>query len=206
MSGIEDLKSKVISKNGMAMAHQFAVSLPSLSGGIGGRDINILCKAVDLPGKQLTTLDWNVGVYNEKVVNGFLMEDVNMTFIMLNDYGVKKYFDEWTALMIDEEKGNIAYKDAYQKKVTLHQLVKPQFRLGVDLGPLSIDFDILGKSIYSVELEDAFPTTLNAIALSNEADQLVEFSVQMSYTKWKVVKDEREAIEPKFSLNLGKYI
>ena len=79
-------------------------------------------------------------------------------------------------------------------------------RIGFDLGPLSIDFDILGSSIYSVELEDAFPTTLNAISLSNEADQLVEFSVQLSYTKWKVVKDERELIKPKISLDLGKYI
>jgi|TARA_R110000744_G_scaffold183577_3_gene302920 hypothetical protein len=206
MSGIEDLKSKLAQKNGMAMANQFAIGLPSLTEDMGGRDINVLCKSVDLPGKQLTTLDWNVGVYNEKVVNGFLMEDVNLTFIMLNDYGVKKYFDEWTSLMIDEERGNIAYKDQYQKKVTLHQLVKPQMRIGFDLGPLSIDFDILGSSIYSVELEDAFPTTLSAISLSNEADQLVEFSVQLSYTKWKVVKDERELIKPKISLDLGKYI
>lgn len=206
MAGIEDLKSKIIMKNGMALAHQFAVSLPSLSGNMNGRDINVLCKSVDIPGKQMTTLDWNVGVYNEKVVNGFLMDDVTMSFYMLNDYGVKKYFDEWTKLMIDEDRGNISYKDQYQKSVKIYQLAKPQLRLGTDIGPLSIDFDLLGNSIYSVELEDAFPTTMNAISLSNEADQLVEFSVQLSYTKWKVVKDKRELLEPNLSIDLGSII
>lgn len=206
MAGIEDLKSKIMMKNGMAMAHQFAVTLPSLSGNMNGRDINVLCKSVDIPGKQMATLDWNVGVYNEKVVNGFLMEDVTMSFYMLNDYGVKKYFDEWTKLMVDEERGNIAYKDQYQKSVKIYQLVKPQIRLGIDLGPLSIDFDVLENSIYSVELEDAFPTTINAISLSNEADQLVEFSVQMSYTKWKVMKDDRKLLEPNISIDLGSII
>jgi hypothetical protein len=109
-------------------------------------------------------------------------------------------------LMVDEERGNIAYKDQYQKSVKIYQMVKPQMRIGFDLGPLSIDFDLLGNSIYSVELEDAFPTTLGAITLSNDADQLVEFSVQMSYTKWKVVKDERELLKPKLNLDLGSII
>jgi hypothetical protein len=161
---------------------------------------------VDLPSKQMTSLDWNVGVFNEKVVSGFATEDISMSFHMLNDYGVKKYFDEWTKLMVDEERGNIAYKDQYQKSVKIYQMVKPQMRIGFDLGPLSIDFDLLGNSIYSVELEDAFPTTLGAITLSNDADQLVEFSVQMSYTKWKVVKDERELLKPKLNLDLGSII
>ena len=53
MSGIEDLKSKLAQKNGMAMANQFAIGLPSLTEDMGGRDINVLCKSVDLPGKQL---------------------------------------------------------------------------------------------------------------------------------------------------------
>jgi len=193
-------------KNGMAMANQFAVTLPSLTNDVSSREISVLCKSVDLPSKQMMSLDWNVGVFNEKVVNGFATEDITMSFYMLNDYGMKKYFDEWTKLMVDEERGNIAYKDQYQKSVKIYQMVKPQMRIGFDLGPLSIDFDLLGNSIYSVELEDAFPTTLGAITLSNDADQLVEFSVQMSYTKWKVVKDERELLKPKLNLDLGSII
>jgi len=206
MAGIEDLKSKIIMKNGMAMANQFAVTLPSLTNDVSSREISVLCKSVDLPSKQMMSLDWNVGVFNEKVVNGFATEDITMSFYMLNDYGMKKYFDEWTKLMVDEERGNIAYKDQYQKSVKIYQMVKPQMRIGFDLGALSIDFDLLGNSIYSVELEDAFPTTLGAITLSNDADQLVEFSVQMSYTKWKVVKDERELLKPKLNLDLGSII
>ena len=74
-------------------------------------------------------------------------------------------------------------------------------RVGFDLGPLSIDFDLLGASIYSVELQDAFPTTISSIELSNEANGLIEVSVQFSYTNWKVIKDERGLGE--LSISLG---
>lgn len=209
MAGIEELKSKVISKNGMAFSNQFGIELPS----IGGEDkdtLNILCKTAELPGKQITTIDRNIGLQFEKVVNGFAVADVTVSFIMLNDYGVKKYFDNWTRMMVDEEGGRVAYKTDYAKKITIHQLSKPQVRLGFDLGPLDFNFDLFGNSIYSVELEDAFPTSINAISLANDADQLVEFSVQFSFTRWSVKQDKRDSlsdfIDAKFNVNLGKYI
>ena len=53
MAGIEDLKSRLISKNGMAMANQFSVELPTIVGsknirlkGLDARTANILCKSV----------------------------------------------------------------------------------------------------------------------------------------------------------------
>lgn len=209
MAGIEELKSKVISKNGMAFSNQFGIELPS----IGSEDkdtLNILCKAVELPGKQIATIDRMIGMQMEKVVNGFAVTEVTASFIMLNDYGVKKYFDKWQSLMVDEEGGRVSYKTDYAKKITIHQLSKPQVRLGFDLGPLDFNFDLFGNSIYSVELEDAFPTSINAIPLANEADQLVEFSVQFSFTRWSVKQDKRDSlsdiIDAKFNVNLGKYI
>jgi len=39
--------------------------------------------------------------------------------------------------------------------------------------------------VYKVELEDAFPTTMNSISLNNEQDGLVQLNVQMSYRNWK---------------------
>ena len=65
------------------------------------------------------------------------------------------------------------------------------FRTGFDIGPISFDLDLFAASIYSVELLDAFPTTINSIELSNEADGLVEMSVQFSFTNWQVIEDKR---------------
>ena len=99
MAGIEQLKGKLTSKNGIAMANQFAVSLPSI-GEIDQRELNVICKDVTLPGRQIMSLDRNVGIFNEKVANGFGVEDVSITFYVLNDYGVKRYFDAWANKMV----------------------------------------------------------------------------------------------------------
>ena len=111
---MEDLKGKLISKNGMAMSNQYSVEMPSevgsgLDGGVktklkgmSGTTANLLCKSVSMPGKQITTLDRQIGIFSEKVVNGFAVDDVTMTFYALNDYGAKKYFDTWRSAMLGE--------------------------------------------------------------------------------------------------------
>lgn len=224
MSGIEELKGKISSKNGLAFANQFSVELPLTIGtsvktklsGVDKRALNLLCKSVTMPGKQIATLDRQVGIYTEKVVNGFALEDVTMTFYMLNDYGVRRYFDSWRETMVGDARttkkegglkdGIVGYKKNYVGDVIIHQLSKPQFRLGIDLGPLNIDFDLLGKSIYSVKLIEAFPTTMNSIELSNDLDGIVEMTVSFSFTNWEVIKDSRGLIDPKIGLNLGGLI
>ena len=213
MAGIEDLKSRLISKNGMAMANQFSVELPTIVGsknirlkGLDARTANILCKSVTMPGKQIVTLDKQIGLYNTKVVSGFAVDDVTMTFFVLNDYGIKRYFDSWRSLMISEKggtKGTVSYKKDYVSDISIHQLKKPVFRTGFDVGPLSVDLDLLGRSIYSVKLIDAFPTTINSIELSNEADGLVEMSAQFSFTNWEVIQDNRGLGDINFSLSGG---
>ena len=249
MAGIEQLKSALISKNGIAVTNQYSVEMPSSVGitkttklsGLDPRDANILCKNVSMPGKQIMTLDRQMGIFNEKIVNGFAVDDVSMTFYALNNYGIKKYFDSWRRAMVGEEQrssinisdeneasekstdsiennkrkeneingqnslgmGKVAYKKDYIAPIKIHQLRKPIMRMGFDLGPLSIDFDLLGASIYSIELIDAFPTTISSIELSNDADGLVEVSVQFSYTNWRVIKDERGLFSPKISLSGG---
>ena len=215
MAGIEDLKSKVSLKNGFAFSHHFAVELPSLAG-IDGDTMNILCKDVDMPGKQILTLDRNIGIHSEKVVNGFATTDINMTFYMTNDYGPRKYFDKWMSQMVNEENGAIQWKKGkdgtsggFAKQITIHQLSKPQARVGFDLGIFDINFDLLGNSIYSVTLEDAFPITHNTINLNSQGS-IVELQVNFAYTKWTVKKDARgklaDLIDAKVGINLGGII
>lgn len=208
MAGIEELKGKLISKGGLAMSNQFLVELPSM-GGTDGRTLNVLCKDVTLPGKQIMTLDRTIGMYQEKVANGFATEDVTMTFYVPNDYSIKKYFDTWRSkILYKEPKGSlvVGYKKDYVEDITIRQLKKPVARFGIDIGPLDLNLDVLGKSIYSVKLIESFPTSFNAIQLSNEQNQIIEFSVQFSYTDWVVIEDERSGLEPSIGLNLGGII
>ena len=208
MASIEDLKSKLISKNGIAAANQYRVELPRF-GGTSGRTLDVVCKEVNMPGKQILTLDRQMGIFQEKIANGFAIEEVTMVFHVLNDYGVKKWFDSWQKTIVgDNGSGNgfVAYKKNYVKSIKIHQLRKPIARFGFDIGPFDINFDAFGSTIYSVELIEAFPTTLTSIALSNQQDGLVEVSITFAYTKWKTVKDERSLLDLDLNINLGKYI
>lgn len=183
--------------NGVAMTNQFAVQLPTI-GGFTGRTLNLMCKSVTMPGKQVTTKDLNIGLYNEKIVDGFLVDDVSMTFYVLNDYHTKLYFDEWRKLMVGEKRGEVGYKKDYAKRVTIHQLRKPdgtgilgqEYSKEISIGGIfNIGFDFFANSIYTVELIDAFPTTISGIELTNDPDGLVEMTVQFSYTNWEVKRD-----------------
>ena len=206
MADIEDLKGRLITKNGMAMSNQFMVTLPRLGKGNDARTLDILCKNVTMPGKQVVSLDRTLGIYNEKIANGFIVDDVSMTFYVLNDYGVKKYFDEWRSKMVDEKTGHVGYKTEYEKPIEIHQLRKPLARFGFDIGPLDINFDLFNASIYSVKLLDAFPTAISPIELTNDPDGLVEITATFTYTNWEVQKDSRSLFDLDAGINLGGLI
>ena len=214
MSTIEDLKSVATAKLGFARPNQFLVEMPPIGsnafGGVGGflanllpsipnipgvldtgtpssREMNILCTNVNLPGKQVLTTDRRIGMEFQKVAYGYASQDVSMTFYLMNDYGVKTYFDAWIASTINEETGGVAYKSEYAKSVKIHQLRRAIKGRSIDVGPLSANIGIGGGTVYAVELLNAFPTTINPVELNNELDGLLQLTVEMSYTRWRKI-------------------
>ena len=101
-----------------------------------------------------------------------------MTFYLLNDYGMRDYFDKWMNSIVDQETFEVSYKTEYQRNVKIHQLKLPiESRLS--------QFIPEQNKVYSIELEDAFPISINSIDFSNDPDVIGEVSVSMSYTKWR---------------------
>lgn len=214
MPTIDELKGMASSKLGFARTNNFLVELPSLSanpfGRLAGfipsipgitpassassRELNILCKNATIPGKQILTSDRRIGMIYEKVAYGYAVGDVNLSFYLLNDYGVINYFEQWRKLVIDEENLTVGYKSDYAKPVKIHQLRKPQIGRSAQAGPIRLNLGIGGGSVYSVELEDAFPTTIGQIDFSNELDGLVEVSVSLSFTNWKRIAPSQNFI------------
>src|SRR6056300_1742713 len=98
---INQLKSMASGKLGFARSNQFAVQLPSefasssllqniaafaLTGqGLGGGDLNMLCTNASLPGKQVLVQERRIGMEYQKVANGYAVDDVSLTFFVLND-------------------------------------------------------------------------------------------------------------------------
>jgi hypothetical protein len=202
---VDQFKSLVSAKGGLARNNLWRVKLPSLPGA-RSEEMNILCRDVQLPGRQITTNTFNYGLIQERVANGFLIQDVSMTFHVLNDYGVREYFETWQNLATNTNTYEVGYKKDYSRDVEIEQFKKvkslPQryrqeFSSGIGNAlPKISDFElgetILGLNdqlndlvIYKCKLIDAFPTTMNAIQLNNEMDGIVELNIQLSFTDWK---------------------
>lgn len=157
-------------RSGMAKTSLYKVDLPYISGtGILPGGLNLMCRSASLPGKQIMTGERMIGVKMEKVVNGFAVDDVALTFYLTNDYEAKRYFEAWAALSLDPDTYELNYKygpNGYAKDVTITQLNQRS------------------EPIYVCKLKDAFPTTINPIEFSSNEGSVVELNVQLSYSDW----------------------
>tara|TARA_Y100000592_G_scaffold94926_1_gene160503 strand:- start:400 stop:1044 length:645 start_codon:yes stop_codon:yes gene_type:complete len=186
MPSINEIKSLAARKGGFAQSSQYLVKLPDI-GFYNTRDLNILCKNVILPGRQILTSDRIIGVKQTKVAYGFALEALSMTFQVLNDYGVREYFELWQNKIVNNGNFNPSYKSSYARNMQILQLKKG---IGLDtdleIGPFTLDIDLFKSAnvVYECTLLNAFPTTMTEIQLSNEGG-LVELTVSFEYDNWK---------------------
>ena len=191
---VDQLKGAL--SRGIASPNLFRVYLPALPGIVDTRTLNLLCKNVQLPGRQILTNERTIGMKQVKQAYAYAQDDISLTFHVTNDYNLKRYFETWQSLVVDPVTKELNYPDEYGFEVRIEQLEKgAAFDLPVDinfnLGFLNIDIDIDlftdAKSVYTCVLQKAFPTTMNAIEFNNEQNGMVELNVQLSYKEWSSV-------------------
>ena len=223
-SSVDELKALANTKLGFARPNRFLVTFPTSFGGSGGilgsvlgllniggggasgRELNILCSNTTLPAKVTLTSERRIGMEFQKVAYGYAVDDVSMTFYLMNDYGVKEYFDAWRNSAIPEDGGNAFtsnYKSSYAKSITIHQLRQPLKGFSRQVGPVRFGLGLGGGSVYSVELLEAFPVATSAIELNNELDGLVQLTVTFAYTNWRRASNTQGFINMDIDTPLG---
>jgi hypothetical protein len=200
-NSIENLKSSIVKHGGVAQENRFAVYMTPpnqtlfnidlsniITSAISGtfnvrslindpRDIAILCESCTLPGRQILTADYQSVKQSVKIPYGFINEDVTFTFLLTNDYYIKKIFDHWSDQIIGYNNYRANYLNNYVTDVTIVQLNKKNL------------------PIYKVVLHNAYPVTFNPITLDNNAENTAQkFSVTMTYENFFV---DRVPAEPK---------
>jgi hypothetical protein len=91
MSNIQELKGLVNRRSGLAQQNRFMVRItPPQKISVNGSDFNILCENCTLPGRQITTFDYQLLRQSIKVPNGYINEEVAFSFLLTNDFYVKK--------------------------------------------------------------------------------------------------------------------
>ena len=219
-NSIEDIKALANTKLGFARPNKFLVTMPTVgvgggllagligafSGGGGGaspRELNILCSNATMAAKQILTNDRRIGMEFQKIAYGYAVDDVSMTFYLMNDYGIKDYFDSWRSTILDEVGQASNYKNEYAKTVTIHQLRQPLKGFSKQLGPIRFNAGFGGGSVYSVDLLEAFPIASSAIELNNDLDGLVQLTVTFAYTNWKRSRGVQNFINMDIDTPLG---
>tara|TARA_E500000331_G_C17257349_1_gene713670 strand:- start:1474 stop:2085 length:612 start_codon:yes stop_codon:yes gene_type:complete len=197
---IQKIQDQASKSGGFAMQHQFVVVLPRVPNTIvESRDINVLCRQVNIPGRQMASVNRIIGVKGHELSYGFVEDDVTMEFYVMNNWGIRSYFEEWQNLVLNQNSKYVGYVNDYAKTVRIHALKKGlDFNfdavrkarnvesllnlLGIDI---DIDFNFSQKTNYGVELEGAYPKTINAIQLTNDLDGLLSLSVTFTHRQWR---------------------
>ena len=225
--GIDQLKGLMNAKGGIARPNLFRVELESLPGATS-RDVNLLCTAVNLPGKGIITYDRDIGIRRDKIAYGQIYEDLQLRFLLLNDYGIRKYFERWMELTVSTDY-QINYKNQYAKQIKVAQLKKgfgmPVYstplgipRLPAELqnllpkigpfdfaqGELDLDFITGDKDVYTMTFEDVFPTGLVGTTLDNASnDQIEELTVTLAYTRFTTTTRAATPIQDFLTTQIG---
>ena len=131
------------------------------------RDISLLCESVSLPGRNISTLDYQSGRGSRKQPYTFVDSEVSMSFLLTSDFYIKTMFDTWLENIFDTENYYVGYKKHYTTDVTIQQLNKKNI------------------PVYGVRLVNAFPTSVADIALDNTtSDTVQKMSATFSYDKF----------------------
>jgi len=167
---INQFKTLIQKRGGLARANRFNVIIslpPGLNEPDRGRDLSLLCESTVLPGKQILTQEWAIYGHTIKIPYSFVQEDVNCIFNITNDYYAKRIFDKWQNKVIDNEKFHINYDDAFKTNVILQQLNEDD------------------RAIYEYTLEGAYPISVQAMVVDNNADlQTQKLSVLFAYNNF----------------------
>jgi len=159
---------------------------------MSGNELNLLCQSVGVPPKTVLTLDQKMGIQARKVAYGYSgAGSLNLTFLLLNDYGIRKYFDTWYASTVAQNTGKAIYHNNYARQIKIHQLRKTITNKKFGAGPISLNVGIGQGTVYSALLEEAYPTNITQTEFTNDADGVMQLTVEMTYTKWSAVEDNQ---------------
>lgn len=166
---IADFKSSF--KTDLARPNRFDVQIPipiGISYYVGSsRLLNLRCENAELPGRNISTTSLKVYNIEEKFPYQTTYNDINLTFLVGDDLREKKLFDAWLEWINPSLNYNFKYKTDYAVSIRINQ------------------YNLENQLTYSVDLLDAFPTSVNQMDLDWSSDGVHKLSVKFEYTYWK---------------------
>lgn len=134
------------------------------------RDISIFCDSVNIPGRQISTGDYQTHRETRKYITGVIDEDVTMEFMLTQDFFMRNMFDDWQQSCFDTDNYQVSYKNDFVTDVTIQQLDKDN-----------------NRPLYGVKLLNAFPTSIGGMTYGNANESTPQkMSITFAYDRYEV--------------------
>jgi hypothetical protein len=137
--------------------------------------VSLYCEMASLPLVNISTKSFKIfgPTYQRPFGAEYGGEGISFTFHVDRDMQVKKFFDNWTAMVVDPDSGLVGYQEDYATTIKIRQL------------------DEQDNITYELELLEAFPRSVNLLELNNSAqNQTHRLNVLFAYRYWKDVGQE----------------
>ena len=150
-----------------------------------GRQINIHCDSVSMPGKDLQTQTVQYGSAPEQdLVTGHgYGGQINASFYADSFLRERHFFEAWQRMIVGEHTHKANYYDNYIGKMHIYQL-------GSDS---EVNRDM---PTYAIEAMDVYPATIGAVELGySKANEIATISIEFAYKSWRNMATEPNGID-----------
>jgi hypothetical protein len=137
--------------------------------------VSLYCEMASLPPVNISTKSFKIfgPTYQRPFGAEYGGEGISLTFHVDRDMQVKKFFDEWTATVVDPDSGLVGFQEDYISTIRLRQIDEQE------------------NVTYELELYEAFPRSVNLLELNNSAqNQTHRLNVLFAYRYWKDIDSE----------------
>jgi len=146
--------------------------------GFGTRELSFQCEAAELPGKNITMIEYRHYAFTQRIPHQIIYPEIALTFYCNGQLEEKKFFDAWLDTMIPSNTGLVNYYSDdngsmnYSAPVTINQYSQ---RANENGSP---------RLIYGCQLIDAIPTSIASLPLNWAEDSVHRLQVTFAYKKW----------------------
>jgi len=173
---VSEFLSKIDAKGSLARRNRFSVEITppdSLVSDVNSADIEFLIKTVSFPSRSFGTSNYRYGgKFGLEVPYEMTEEPVAITFQGTNDWSARKFWYDWLEHIQSINSYNMQYYKSYIGTVKISVYNETQ--------------EVATHPTHKVALMEAWPKTISSIDLGWENSELVDFSVDITYSWWEI--------------------
>ena len=171
MGAINEFIGVVKKSNGLAKANRYEVDIIAPGnhpGGAEGRNLNLLCNAITMPGHNLEQQTQRLATEpaREMVQSRSFAGNITASFYLDQSLELKSWFDKWLELAINPATHKARYYNEYIGEMNIYQLG--------------------GKGrTYGIKCEEVYPATIGPIEYSYDStDTIGLLTIEFAYRRW----------------------